>query len=32
VLQDGRKRLPQGKQNFKYVSWRVVREALNLEP
>lgn len=31
VLQDGRKRLPQGKQNFKYVSWQAVRMALNLE-
>ncbi len=30
VLQDGRKRLPQGKQNFKYVAWRDIRVALNL--
>ena len=31
VLQDGRKRLPQGKQNFKYVAWTDVRAALKLD-
>src|SRR5690606_21965642 len=30
VLQDGRKRMPEGNQNFKYVSWKVIRETLNL--
>lgn len=30
VLQDGRKRMPEGNQNFKYVSWTAVREALKL--
>lgn len=31
VLQDGRKRLPQGRQNFKYVAWADVRTALKLD-
>ena len=31
VLQDGRKRLPQGKQNFKYVAWSDIRSALKLD-
>ena len=30
VVQDGHKRWPTGRQNFKYVSWRDVREALGL--
>ncbi|WP_133490039.1 phytase [Alcanivorax sp. 24] len=30
VVQDGRNRLPQAPQNFKYVPWSAVREALNL--
>lgn len=30
VVQDGHKRLPDGPQNFKYVPWRAVREALRL--
>lgn len=30
VLQDGRKRMPEGNQNFKYVSWKAIRESLNL--
>lgn len=31
VVQDGRKRLPQGNQNFKYVPWSAVADALALE-
>lgn len=31
VVQDGRKRMPAGKQNYKYVPWIAVAEALNLE-
>ncbi|MFC3901509.1 3-phytase [Acinetobacter marinus] len=31
VVQDGRKRMPEGNQNFKYVSWQKIAEALNLE-
>jgi 3-phytase len=31
VVQDGRKRMPEGKQNFKYVPWTVIATALNLE-
>lgn len=31
VVQDGHKVMPETPQNFKYVSWRRVREALNLE-
>ena len=31
VLQDGRKRLPQGKQNFKYVAWSDIRSNLKLD-
>jgi 3-phytase len=30
VVQDGYKRLPHGPQNFKYVSWQVIAEALKL--
>lgn len=30
VVQDGYKRLPDGQQNFKYVPWSAIREALNL--
>lgn len=30
VVQDGRNRLPQAPQNFKYVPWTAVREALGL--
>ncbi len=30
VLQDGRKRLPQGKQNFKYLAWADISAALKL--
>lgn len=32
VLQDGYKRMPDGPQNFKYVSWDDVATALTLEP
>ena len=32
VVQDGRNVLPQEGQNFKYISWRQIREALMLEP
>ncbi len=31
VVQDGRKRMPEGNQNFKYVSWKKIAEALNLK-
>lgn len=31
VLQDGRKRMPEGNQNYKYVAWQDVAEALNLD-
>lgn len=31
VVQDGRKRMPQGTQNFKYVAWSQVAEALKLD-
>jgi 3-phytase len=31
VIQDGYKRLPDGPQNFKYVSWEAVAKALGLE-
>ena len=31
VVQDGRKRMPEGKQNYKYVPWLAIAEALNLE-
>ncbi len=31
VLQDGRKRMPEGNQNYKYVAWQTVAEALNLD-
>jgi 3-phytase len=31
VVQDGRKRMPEEKQNFKYVPWTAIAEALNLE-
>jgi 3-phytase len=31
VIQDGYKRLPDGAQNFKYVGWRAVEEALGLD-
>ncbi|MEH6688231.1 MAG: phytase [Halopseudomonas sabulinigri] len=30
VVQDGRKRMPQGNQNFKLVSWEQIAKALNL--
>ena len=32
VVQDGHKVMPETPQNFKYVSWKHIREALNLEP
>jgi len=31
VLQDGRKRMPEGNQNYKYVAWESVAEALKLD-
>ncbi|MCK9468810.1 MAG: phytase [Porticoccaceae bacterium] len=31
VVQDGRKRLPEGNQNYKYVPWQRVADALNLD-
>ncbi len=31
VVQDGRKRLPEGTQNFKYVPWAGIARALNLD-
>ena len=31
VVQDGRKRMPEGNQNFKYVSWQKIAEALNVD-
>jgi len=31
VVQDGRKRMPESRQNFKYVPWTAIVEALNLE-
>lgn len=31
VVQDGRKRMPEGQQNFKYVPWTAIADALNLE-
>ncbi len=31
VVQDGRKRMPEDKQNFKYVPWTAIAEALKLE-
>lgn len=31
VVQDGRKRMPEGRQNYKYVPWAAVAEALGLE-
>lgn len=31
VVRDGRKRMPEGNQNFKYVSWQKIAEALNLD-
>lgn len=31
VVQDGRKRMPEGRQNFKYVPWTAIAEALKLE-
>lgn len=31
VVQDGRKRMPEGKQNYKYVPWLSIAEALGLE-
>lgn len=30
VVQDGRKRMPEGNQNYKYVSWAAIAKALNL--
>lgn len=32
VVQDGRKRLPVGTQNFKYIPWTAIADALKLEP
>jgi 3-phytase len=32
VVQDGHKVMPETPQNFKYVSWKQIREALDLEP
>ncbi len=31
VVQDGRKRMPEGTQNYKYLSWTAVADALGLE-
>lgn len=31
VVQDGRKRMPEGNQNFKYVSWQKIAQTLNLD-
>lgn len=31
VVQDGRKRMPEGRQNFKYVPWTAIKDALKLE-
>lgn len=31
VVQDGRKRMPEGAQNYKYVPWTVIAEALGLD-
>lgn len=31
VVQDGRKRMPEGRQNYKYLPWSAVAEALGLE-
>jgi len=31
VVQDGRKRMPVGTQNFKYIPWTAIAETLNLE-
>jgi 3-phytase len=31
VVQDGRKRMPVGRQNFKYVPWTAIADILNLE-
>lgn len=31
VVQDGRKRMPEGSQNFKYVPWSAIADALGLE-
>ena len=31
VVQDGRKRMPEGRQNFKYIGWSQVAEALKLD-
>ncbi|WP_022962562.1 phytase [Halopseudomonas pelagia] len=31
VVQDGRKRMPEGNQNYKYVAWQDIAEALNLD-
>jgi 3-phytase len=31
VVQDGRKRMPEGSQNFKYVPWTAIADALKLE-
>ena len=30
-VQDGRKRMPEGRQNYKYLPWSAVAEALGLE-
>lgn len=31
VVQDGRKRMPEGNQNYKYVAWKKIAQALGLE-
>ena len=31
VVQDGRKRMPEGRQNFKAIAWSQVVEALQLD-
>lgn len=31
VVQDGRKRMPEGNQNYKYVAWEKIAQALGLE-
>jgi 3-phytase len=31
VVQDGRKRMPEGRQNYKYLPWSLVAQALGLE-
>jgi len=31
VVQDGRKRMPEDRQNFKYLPWSAIAEALGLQ-